>query len=336
MLFQKPLEVKIELTRGCNYSCSFCFNRNRQHAPGLSEEDVKRIIEGVADAGIKKIRFTGGEPLLREDLLPILSFAKEQGLNVMLNTNASLIDEANAQRLAPVVDDFLISMHAFDSAAERKLAGKDFFEKKIKAIQLLADQNSFIRAATILSKQNIRCLEKGHKLVSSLPFSQWVLLRPMPIAENKRPIDNRDIGLAVEKLLKINSNRKEEERYFIENALPFCSYEPEKVKQVALGAIHEDGHSSLVVDCSGTIKPSYFSGQHLGNALQDSFLECWQSPFMQRLHSLDFSPGACKQCKHLMLCLSGSRASALIVNNSLNALDPLALPERYKRQLIEA
>ncbi len=61
MLLQKPLEVKVVLTEKCNYHCDFCFNKSGlQSNSQLSEKSVKKIISKVADAGIEKIRFTGG------------------------------------------------------------------------------------------------------------------------------------------------------------------------------------------------------------------------------------------------------------------------------------
>ncbi len=334
MRFSLPLEIKIELTERCNYTCGFCFNASRKKSSRqLSENNLKKIVARVAAEGIQRIRFTGGEPLLRKDLLSILSFAKKQGLHVMLNTNGSLIDEGNAAKLSKFVDDFLISMHAFDAASEKKLCNGNFFDKKAKAVKLLAAHNSFIRAATILTKQNIKNLLKGHRLIAALPFNQWVLLRPMPNQEDLHPINSQDIKQAVEKLLQINSARKGKEKFFIENALPFCSYEPKKLRQVALGAVNEDGHSCLVVDSSGKIKPSYFLELQLGDALHDSFIECWHNPFMQQLHSLSFVPGECKQCKHLMQCMGGSRFCALLVNKSLYALDPLAKPFFFQKKL---
>ncbi len=251
----------------------------------------------------------------------------------MLNTNCSLVDEKNAAKLCRLVDDFLVSMHAFDAAAEKRLAGKLLFNKKISAIKLLAKNHAFIRAATILTKQNIRNLEKMRQLIESLAFDQWVLLRPMPNAQSKSPINNNDVKFVIEKLLGFNSERKKRSRFFIENALPFCSFEPKKVAMVALGAVHEDGNDSLVVDSSGKIKPSYFFGTVLGNVVQDNFIECWQSPFMQQLHSMHFLPAECKKCKYLMPCLGGSRFCALQAKGSLNALDPLAAPMQYKVEL---
>ncbi len=334
MRFSLPLEIKIELTERCNYRCGFCFNASRKKSSRqLSENNLKKIVARVAAEGIQRIRFTGGEPLLRKDLLSILSFAKKQGLHVMLNTNGSLIDEGNAAKLSKLVDNFLISMHAFDAAGERRLSGKNFFDKKAKAVKLLAAHNSFIRAATILTKQNIKNLLKMHRLVAALPFNQWVLLRPMPNQEDLHPINSQDIKQAVEKLLQINKGSKEGERFFVENALPFCSYEPHKVQRVALGAVNEDGNNSLVVDSSGKVKPSYFFATELGSALQDSFIECWHSSFMQQLHSLDFAPSACKSCRYLMQCMGGSRFCALLENKSQHALDPLAKPFFFQKKL---
>lgn len=335
MLFKQPLEVKVELTRKCNYHCHFCFNSNLPSTgKALPTSDAKKIIQKIASEGIEKLRFTGGEPLLHPKLPELMLFAKQQGLQVMLNTNGSLFNAKNIHKIAPCCDNVLFSLHAFDVKGESLLGGsKKGFESKIAAIKAFSGENAFTRAATILTKQNIQSLEKFAALANSLPLNQWVLLRPIPCPNNPAPINNSDVAAAVEKILAPNRGRKE--KHIIENALPFCSYSPSKVSKAALGAINEDGNSKLVVNVAGEIKPSYFLDAILGNALQDSFSSAWNSPFMQRLHALEFIAEPCHRCSFLHRCRAGSRFAAFFSKGSLYALDPLAEPEKHAKDLFK-
>jgi len=319
MGYKKPLEIKLQLTEKCNFDCSFCFNKQGSALQNsLSKKDAEKTISKIAEEGIEKIRFTGGEPLLHPDALSLFSYAKEKGLHVMLNTNASLITEAKAKEIANNVDNALMSMHSLKQDG-----------KAANAVKQLATEGCFTRAATILTKENIQNLEKFHKLIASLPFSQWVLLRQIPNQANKQPVSGQDMQTAIEKIAAFNKGRKKDERFLIENALPFCCTDPKKASAVALGAIHEDGHSSLFVDANAAIKPSYFFENSLGNALNNSFQDAWESDFMQRMNSLEFIADICHPCPHVLKCMSGSRFSALLAFNSLYALDPLANPSKF-------
>lgn len=333
MYLEKPVELQVEVTQRCNYNCGFCFNRNVQ-GPGkeLSLEQLKKIVDNAGDAGIERIRFTGGEPLLRGGIFQILEYAKEKGLYVLLNTNGSLIDEAAAEKIESCVDSVLVSLHAFDEESEAKLSGwKGAFEKKIAAIKALAGKKVLLRVGTILSRENILNLDKFHELVLELGLENWALFRPIPSPQSKQPVSGNEIAVAVEKLNKINQETGLD--FLIENALPFCCCNPEDAKKAAVGGANDDGHTKLAVDCVGRIKPSYFLDQDLGNALEVSFKEAWESDFMKRLHGLEFIAEPCHKCRFVVDCRGGSRFSALFCNKSLYSLDPLADPKKHWSEL---
>ncbi|MDP6671189.1 MAG: radical SAM protein [archaeon] len=329
MYLEKPVELQIELTQRCNYNCGFCFNQNAHGSgPELGFEQVKKVIYKACEAGIERVRFTGGEPLLRSDIFQILEYTKGKGLYVLLNTNASLVDAEAVAKIEASVDNVLVSLHAFDEDSEAKLSGgKGAFEKKISAIKMLAEKKILLRVGTILSKENIKNLEKFHELVLKLGLKNWALFRPIPSPQNKQPVSREEIELVVEKINKINQAGGSD--FLIENALPFCCCEPEDAKRAAVGGANDDGHTKLAVDCEGRIKPSYFLDQELGSVLEVSFKEAWESDFMKRLHGLEFIAEPCHKCRFVAACRGGSRFSALLCTGSLYSLDPLADPEKY-------
>jgi len=93
------------LTRRCNCSCAFC-NAHASAGKELSPDGWKRAIDILCTMGVRNIAFNGGEPLLREDIGEIISYAsREKGCITWLFTNATLLDEG---RLKPLKDlDFL-------------------------------------------------------------------------------------------------------------------------------------------------------------------------------------------------------------------------------------
>ena len=105
---EKPRELCIESTTSCNCRCDFCYNQNSfakngRDDNGLSTAELKKIIDIVSDAGIERIRFTGGEPLLRKDIFELASYAKEKNLQTVLNTNGMLIDKQKGEKISELI-----------------------------------------------------------------------------------------------------------------------------------------------------------------------------------------------------------------------------------------
>jgi radical SAM protein with 4Fe4S-binding SPASM domain len=281
------------------------------------------VIKKIKEAGIKNIRFTGGEPLLRPDILEILKYAKSLGFReVRLNTNGSLIDEKMALLLTETVDNFLIPLEGPDAEAEMESTGiKDSFDLKLKAISYLAKAGAkIIRVGTVATSQVISDLEKVSKIIRNLPIRQWELYRPIPVAGGGQS-SRKDIELLVEKfsVLKKQDPGKE---YIIANALPFCSVKNMNlIDSLSVGAIYDDGHSRFVIDPRGFAKPHYFIDENIGDPLDP--IGCWNHPFMKKMRNLEFLPTVCKNCRFKLKCRGGSRFAAKMYYGKYDALDPL-------------
>ncbi len=79
-----PKIVCWRITSKCNRKCSFCFRPNRKE---LNTKEVCKIIDKLAACGVKGIGVTGGEPLLRKDIVKILKHIWEKDIKICLATN---------------------------------------------------------------------------------------------------------------------------------------------------------------------------------------------------------------------------------------------------------
>ena len=323
-----PLEVMIEVEPRCNFNCGFCFNKNSFAKQGrdiktFTTSQVKKIIEAIAQAEVKIIRFTGGEPLLRKDIFELMEYAKSKGLRVRLNTNGSLIDNKEiVKKLNNLISSILIPIESYNDKEESLITGYPHsLEKKIKAIKLLKKEGLMtIRAGTVGTKESIKNLEKIFKLVQALKLDDWELYRPIPIPENKFPLSRDDVRMLVNKLIKFG--RKAGRTFNIVNGIPFCAYDKEKVDSISRGALPIDGHIRYAIDPRGYAKPDYYIDKNIGHPLD--VLGCWNHPFMKRMRNLEYVPKECKDCQYLEKCRGGSRFAAKIAFNSFKAKDPLA------------
>ena len=100
-----PVNGSIELTFRCNLRCVHCYCNVPANDPNAIEGEMKtdeilRILDQISEAGCLWFLMTGGEPLLRQDILEILIHAKKKGLITSLFTNGTLVTPDFADRLS--------------------------------------------------------------------------------------------------------------------------------------------------------------------------------------------------------------------------------------------
>jgi cyclic pyranopterin phosphate synthase len=108
-------DLRISITDRCNYKCVYCRSGNERAIYGdLPFPEYLRIVRLFASAGIKKVRITGGEPLLRKGELSRLRPVDDQCLDIAVTTNGHLF----AEMARPLKDAGLrrvtVSMDAVD------------------------------------------------------------------------------------------------------------------------------------------------------------------------------------------------------------------------------
>lgn len=147
----RPLlgQLDIELTERCNNACIHCLINQPEHdanarAREMDTAFVKDILQQAADLGCLTVRFTGGEPLLRDDFTELYLFARRLGMHVILFTNARRMTPELAQLLARippgrVVEVTVYGMHAesYDAAAASRGAFAEFW----RGVELLRAHN---------------------------------------------------------------------------------------------------------------------------------------------------------------------------------------------------
>ncbi len=135
-----PEHVYFSLTNRCNLRCRMCeiAKDATSEDAELSTEKVKEIILQIKDMGIKHIIFSGGEPLLRKDLVEIIRFARQAGIEMAdLITNATLFDEGMAEKLVEAgLTHIGISIDGLSPTSSR-IRGPGVFEKVVENINSL-------------------------------------------------------------------------------------------------------------------------------------------------------------------------------------------------------
>ena len=87
--------MRIAITDRCNYRCVYCMPASgvpdKGHCEIMSFEEIERFVSIAAGYGIRHLRLTGGEPLLRPDIWDIAAYARDAGAYPVIGTNATLM-----------------------------------------------------------------------------------------------------------------------------------------------------------------------------------------------------------------------------------------------------
>jgi radical SAM protein with 4Fe4S-binding SPASM domain len=97
-----PLSVLLELTGRCNLDCGHCYLELDRPPPELDTAQVLEVIDQLSEAGTLFLTLSGGEVLLRPDLIPIARHARARGLSIRIFTNATRVTRALARQIAEV------------------------------------------------------------------------------------------------------------------------------------------------------------------------------------------------------------------------------------------
>jgi cyclic pyranopterin phosphate synthase len=146
--FGRPLrDLRISVTDRCNFRCTYCMPKEvygRDHRfldrrELLTFEEITRVARTFVSLGTRKLRITGGEPLVRRDLERLIAQLAELEVELTLTTNASLL-AAKAQSLADAgLHRITVSLDALDDATFRALNDVDFpVERVLEGIDAAA------------------------------------------------------------------------------------------------------------------------------------------------------------------------------------------------------
>jgi cyclic pyranopterin phosphate synthase len=138
--------VRVSLTDRCNFDCVYCHNEGLGDTRGpmepadgeMSTDDVVRFLEVAAEFDVDSVKFTGGEPMLREDLEEIIRRAPD-GMETSLTTNGTFLPgRAEALREAGL-DRVNVSQDALDPTAFREVTQSTQYDAVLEGVQAAVD-----------------------------------------------------------------------------------------------------------------------------------------------------------------------------------------------------
>jgi radical SAM protein with 4Fe4S-binding SPASM domain len=225
--------LDIELTERCNNNCIHCYINLpaadiKAKEKELSTKEIKDILKEAASLGCLKVRFTGGEPLLRKDFEELYLFSRRLGLKVLIFTNGTLITQRFADLFAriPPLDKIEVSIYGMKRnsyEAVTRVSGS--FDAAWRGINLLLERKIPFVVKSALLPPNKKEMEQIEAWASTIPgmdkppsYSMFFDLRCRRDSEKKNSHIKR-LRLSSEEGLKVLTRKKE--KYF-KDMQAFC------------------------------------------------------------------------------------------------------------------
>ncbi len=335
----KPRVLAWEVTQRCNLNCIHCRASAGDSAPEgeLSLSEYKELIDDVAGFASPIIILTGGEPLLRDDIYDIASYAVSSDLRTAVSTNGTLIDEDVAQKLlAAGVSTCSISLDGSTAAVHddfRQQPGA--FSASVSGMKILQEAGIKVQVNTSLTRRNTHDLDNIYRLVKELGAHAWHLFMLVPTGRGTADAEL----ISAEDYERILNYIYEKNRDDDMEIKPTCApqyyrilRQRAKEEGIAVDVEHFGlnartrgclaGMGFGFVSYKGDVYPCGYFPVRAGNIRERSFKEIWESsPLFNELRDWKSYEDPCGSCGYIRVC-GGCRARAYALTGSYLAAEP--------------
>ncbi len=176
-----PAEFVWAVTKRCNLTCLHCSIEESSEGE-LTLEEGKMLIEDAAALGNVKFAFTGGEPLMREDIYELISYSSSFDMQIVMATNATLITDKVAGKLVDAgLERFGVSVDGVGEAHDKIRGVKGAFERTMSGLEAAKDAGLSFQFHSMVTAYNLDEIPKIIDLAEELGAYRiyFVYLIPM-------------------------------------------------------------------------------------------------------------------------------------------------------------
>lgn len=181
-----PIAMTFAVTYQCQCNCVHCSagKHQKESIPELTTEEAKQLIDDAQKLGVTIIAFTGGEPLLREDIYELIAHVDQRKAMPIMFTNGLLLNDENVERLAQAeMYSVFVSLDSpipEEHDALRNMPG--IFEKATNGIKKLKEKGILVGISSyaIRSATEKQMYKKMYKLSQELGVQNYMLFDGVP------------------------------------------------------------------------------------------------------------------------------------------------------------
>jgi radical SAM protein len=330
----RPMIVIWEMTQACDLNCAHCRAnaKPQRHPLELSTAEAFHLIDQIAEMKVPLFVLTGGDPLKRPDLMPIVQYACRRGVRTSLTPSTTpllvrdavfKLKESGLMRLAVSLDGSTAELHD----TFRGVPGS--YQRTLDAVGWCHEAGLPVQVNTTVSRRYLADLDNMIELLSSLRVVLWSVFFLVPTGraqlsdllsgeEHERVFAEL---YAASKRVKFHIKTTEGQHYrryvLQQKARGQARPEEELIAHAPKGV--NDGKGFMFVSHTGEVYPSGFLPLSAGNVLWEPLSQIYQnSSLFRSLRDSSQLKGKCGRCDFNEVC-GGSRARAYAVSH-----DPLA------------
>jgi radical SAM protein with 4Fe4S-binding SPASM domain len=305
-----PRYVVWDATRRCNLHCSHCGAAGGAHGTQLDTAQVGAVLDQLAAMKVEMFGVTGGEPLLRPDLLPLLAYAGERGLRTGIATNGFLVDtEMVARTVQAGVYSVQVSLDGHETLHNSIRGHDESYQRAVAAVRYLLEARvPIVSVATTVTGRTLPELGVLHGILAGLGVRLWRLAPVMPIG---RALDSRDWLSApqLRSMLEfVREHRSPGLHLYVGENLPYLGRWETRVRDRPL--VCPVGFTACCLGIDGGIRgcpeQADTADNREGSVLETPFAEIWQRGFRRyRTRAILAEDSACVHCPHRSPCYGG-------------------------------
>jgi len=325
-----PFQVVWDVTYACNLRCKHCYATAGKPLPDeLTTEEALETIDKLDRMGVTIIAFSGGEPLVREDIFELTRYAADKGIYVAIATNGTLITEKMARKMRESGISYVqISLDGRKETHEAFRGIRGCYDRTVDGIKNAVKEGFFVNVSMTVTKYNYRDVPAVVELCERLGVDWFMHYNFIPTGRGREIVDADITPEQREELLKYLYERNNNSKISLLSTAPqfarvalqcqgsivpthFYNVNAEKrLRQLAefIGGCGA-GRFYFAIKANGDIQPCVFFPLKVGNVREDDLEELWlHNPVFEDLRDKDILEG-CGNCRYRYVC-GGCRARA--------------------------
>lgn len=342
-----PFQVVWNITYNCNLRCKHCYSEaGGFNYHEMSTEEAKGCIDKLANWGVVIIAFSGGEPLVRRDILELVRHSTGYGIYTAIATNGVLLTKERCKELRSAGVEYLqISLDGATPETHDTFRGvPGMFDRTVQGIKNAVAEGFFVNVATTVTHHNLAEVPKIIDLCESLGVKWFMMYNFIPTGRGRFIINNDLSPSEREDLLKFLWERLKNSKVSLLSTAPqfarvalqtegaSCSKIPthflnsdlpDRLKSLSdfIGGCGA-GRFYIALNPNGDITPCVFFPMVVGNIFRDDLEELWADlKAFTELRRRDSLKEHCGVCEYRYVC-GGCRARAYCYFGDYSSPDP--------------
>jgi pyrroloquinoline quinone biosynthesis protein E len=323
----KPFGLLAELTYGCPLSCPYCSNPLNlgDYADELTTAQWQRVLAEAHELGVLQVHLSGGEPLLRRDLVEIVDAAHKLALYTNLITSALGLSRRRAERLrAAGLDHIQVSIQADEATLSDEIAGTPSFDRKIEAARLVKDMGWPLTLNVVLHRRNIdrvaAVLRVAEELqadrieLANTQYYGWAWRNRVALLPSKAQLER------AEEVVRAARER-------LAGRMDVIYVLPDYYSRYPKPCMGGWGKRQLTVAPNGDVLPcpaAHSLPLPRASVREDSLARIWtQSALFQSFRGTDWMGDLCRSCERREIDFGGCRCQAFQLTGDAARTDPV-------------